>query len=112
MVKAKQLFLYHLGALDNLSTIALDVDCLILIDNSVINQAPIIHTALSNGAKCFLNDKITTPQWIQNILDTTDEMSEDDTKVKVCNQIQSVLDEKFIDLVEMDIDDLLMELEE
>lgn len=100
------------GAHENLHKIVNDVDCLILIDNSVINQAPIIYTALSSGAKCFINEKKAIPQWIQKILDISSEMVKDDTKVQVCNQIQSVLNEKFIELVEMDIDDLLMELEE
>lgn len=100
------------GAHENLEKIAFDADCLILIDNSVINQTPIIYTALSNGAKCFIDTEHTIPNWIQQILDKTTDTIEDDTKVQVCNQIQSVLDEKFIDLVQMDIDDILMELEE
>lgn len=99
------------GAHENLHKIVKDVECLILIDNSVINQTPVIYSALSSGSKCFINDKKTIPQWIQEILDKTDDTIEDTIKVQVCNQIQSILDEKFIDLVEMDIDDLLMELE-
>jgi predicted ABC-type ATPase len=111
-VPIDKIFKRYQGAIDNLNTIALDVDCLILIDNSVINQTPIIHSALSNGAKCFIHDENKMPQWIQNILDKTTEQMEDEIKVKVCNQIQSVLDEKFIDLVSMDIDDMLQQLEE
>jgi predicted ABC-type ATPase len=99
------------GSHENLNNIVQDIDCLILIDNSTINKPPIIHTALSNGSKCFIDTEHKMAEWIQQILDKTDDMIEDETKIKVCNQIQSVLDEKFVDLVEMDIDDLLSELE-
>lgn len=94
----------------NIELIAKDVDCLILIDNSTINQSPIIHAALSNGSKCFIDTNHCMPKWVQNILENVNTEVQDDTKVQVCSQIQSVLDEKFIELVEMDIDDLLMEL--
>ncbi|MEA3552834.1 MAG: zeta toxin family protein [Campylobacterota bacterium] len=110
-VPIDKIFKRFKGAHENLETIAKDVDCLILIDNSTINQAPIIHTALSNGARCSIDTENNMPEWIQQILDNTSEEIEDTSKVQVCNQIQSVLDEKFVELVEMDIDDLLMELE-
>lgn len=98
------------GAHKNLSQVSLDVDCLILIDNSVINQTPIIYAALSNGAKCFIHNEKSMPEWILEVLKKSDSEVEDEVKVHVCSQIQSVLDHKFIDLIALDIDDLLSEL--
>jgi len=111
-VAISKIFKRYDGALNNLKTIAQEVDCLILIDNSVINQAPIIHTALSNGAKCFINEECEVPEWIQEIIDITNDRLDDETKVNVCNQIQSVLDDKFIDLVNLDTDEMLKKLED
>lgn len=90
----------------NVKLISKDVDCLILIDNSVQNQSPIIYSALSKGSICLDNRK-DKPKWIQDMIDDTYEVSQDEEKVAVCNQIQSVLDNKFMALVELETDDLL-----
>lgn len=90
----------------NAKLISKDADCLILIDNSVQNQSPIIYSALSKGNICLDNGK-DKPNWIQDILKNMDNISPDDEKIAVCNQIQSVLDNKFMTLVELETDDLL-----
>jgi predicted ABC-type ATPase len=90
----------------NAKLISKDADCLILIDNSVQNQSPVIYSALSKGAIC-LDNKKDKPKWIQDILGCLDEVSQDKEKVAVCNQIQSVLDNEFMTLVELETDDLL-----
>lgn len=93
-------------SIQNVKLISRDADCLILIDNSVINHPPIIYSALSKGSICLDNGK-KKPKWIQDILDDMDEVSQDKEKVAVCNQIQSVLDNEFIALVELETDDVL-----
>ncbi|MEA2073574.1 MAG: zeta toxin family protein [Campylobacterota bacterium] len=93
-------------SIENVKLIAKDVDCLILIDNSVMNHSPIIHSALSKGSVCLDNGK-DKPRWIQGLLDGIDEVTQDEEKVAVCNQIQSVLDNEFMALVELETDDVL-----
>jgi predicted ABC-type ATPase len=93
-------------SIENAKLISNDADCLILIDNSVQNQSPIIYSALSKGNICLDNGK-EKPAWIQNIIDDIDEISQDEEKVAVCNQIQSVLDNEFMVLVELETDELL-----
>jgi predicted ABC-type ATPase len=90
----------------NAKLISKDTDCLILIDNSVQNQSPIIYSALSKGNICLDNGQ-DKPRWIQDIIEDLDELSQDEEKVAVCNQIQSVLDNEFMTLVELETDDLL-----
>lgn len=93
-------------SIENVKRIAKDVDCLILIDNSVMNQSPIIYSALSKGNICLDNGK-DKPEWIKGILNDIDEVAEDEEKVAVCNQIQSVLDNEFMALVELETDNML-----
>jgi predicted ABC-type ATPase len=93
-------------SIENVKLISKDVDCLILIDNSIINQSPIIYSALSNGNICLDNVK-DKPNWIEDILDGINEVSLEDDKVAVCSQIQSVLDHEFMALVELETDDVL-----
>jgi len=93
-------------SIENVKLIAKDVDCLILIDNSVMNQSPIIYNALSKGNICLDNGK-DKPEWIKGILNDIDEVTQDEEKVAVCNQIQSVLDNEFMALVELETDDVL-----
>ena len=90
----------------NAKIISKDADCLILIDNSVPNQSPIIYSALSKGNICLDNGK-NKPKWIQDILDGMDEVLPDEEKIAVCNQIQSVLDNEFMTLIDLEIDDVL-----
>lgn len=93
-------------SIENVKLILKDVDCLILIDNSVINQSPIIYSALSKGSICLDNGK-DKPKWIQEILDDMGEVSLDEEKVAVCNRIQSVLDNEFMALIDLETDDVL-----
>lgn len=93
-------------SIENAKLISKDADCLILIDNSVPNQSPIIYSALSQGNICLDNGE-NKPKWIQDILDDIGQASSDEEKVAVCNQIQSVLDNEFMTLVELDTDDVL-----
>jgi len=90
----------------NIKLISKEIDCLILIDNSVLNQSPIIYSALSKGNICLDTGKVK-PNWIQDILVNMDKVSQDKEKIAVCNQIQSVLDNEFMTLVELETDDLL-----
>lgn len=93
-------------SMQNVKLISKDVDCLILIDNSVPNHSPIIYSALSKGDIC-LDNKKDKPKWIQNILDDATKVSLDKEKITICNQIQSVLDNQFMALVELETDDVL-----
>lgn len=93
-------------SIENVKLIAKDVDCLILIDNSVMNQSPMIYSALSKGNICLDNGE-DKPEWIKGILNDIDEVVADEEKVTVCNQIQSVLDSEFMALVELETDDVL-----
>jgi hypothetical protein len=93
-------------SITNAKLISKDADCLILIDNSVLNQSPIIYSALSKGSICIDNEK-NKPKWIQDILDGVNDISLDEEKANVCNQIQSVLDNEFMTLIELETDDVL-----
>ncbi|MFW2554261.1 zeta toxin family protein [Aliarcobacter butzleri] len=107
-VAISKIFSRYAGALENLKIIAPITDCLIMIDNSVIDQTPIIYAATSNGNKCFVNERQgEIPNWINEILELLEYEEPDAEKLQICNQIQSVLDEKFIDLVQLDTDEML-----
>jgi len=97
-------------SLENAKLISRDADCLILIDNSVLNQSPVVYSALSHGYICLDNGK-EKPAWIQGILVDLKEVSVDEEKVAVCNQIQSVLDHQFMTLIELETDDVLDRLQ-
>lgn len=105
-VPIDKILLRYDKSIENVKLISKDADCLILIDNSVQNQAPIIYSALSKGNICLDNGK-EKPKWIQEILDEMDTFSPDEEKVAVCHQIQSVLDNEFMTLVELETDDVL-----
>ena len=107
-VAISKIFSRYSGALENLKIVAPIMDCLIMIDNSVIDQTPIIFAATSNGSKCFINERHgEIPKWINEILELLEYEEPDAEKLKICNQIQTVLDEKFIDLVQLDTDAML-----
>ena len=107
-VAISKIFSRYSGSLENLKIVAPLTDCLIMIDNSVIDQTPIIFAATSNGNKCFISERHgEIPKWINEILELLEYEEPDVEKLQVCNQIQSVLDEKFIDLVQLDTDDML-----
>lgn len=107
-VAISKIFSRYIGSLENLKVVAPLTDCLIMIDNSVIDQTPIIFAATSNGSKCFINEKQgEIPEWINEILELLEHEKLDTEKLQICNQIQTVLDEKFIDLIQLDTDEML-----
>lgn len=107
-VAISKIFSRYNGSLKNLKTVAPITDCLIMIDNSVIDQTPIIYAATSNGNKCFINEEQEEmPAWITEVLEVLEYEEPDPEKLQICNQIQSVLDEKFIDLVQLETDEML-----
>ena len=95
------------GSIDNVKSIIDEIDCLILIDNSQINQTPQIYTALSSGQQCFINDEEQTPEWIESLIADNTNKTDDEDKQKLCENIQSVLDVEFTSLIEMDTNDML-----
>lgn len=108
-VAISKIFSRYAGSLKNLKIIAKQADCLIMIDNSVIDEVPIVYAALSNGNQCYINgSEELLPTWIQDTLKELEKNKEDsDEKMKTCTQIQSVLDSKFSYLVNLKTDDML-----
>jgi len=107
-VAISKIFSRYKGSLENLTKISSSADCLILIDNSVIDQTPIVFAAISNGQKCYINDSSgDMPKWIGEVLDSIDKQFYSEDKIAVCNQIQCALDEQFMEFVAMDTDSML-----
>jgi predicted ABC-type ATPase len=97
----------YYGSISNIKKIVNDIDCLILIDNSIPNKAPKLYNALSLGNICYQEDG-NIPNWINEILEySKKELTADEEKVNVCTQIQSVLDTDFTQLIKMDTDEML-----
>ena len=97
----------YYGSISNIKKIVNDIDCLILIDNSIPNKAPKLYNALSLGNICYQEDG-NIPNWINEILEySKKELTDDEEKVNVCTQIQSVLDTDFTQLIKMDTDEML-----
>jgi predicted ABC-type ATPase len=94
-------------SINNLKMIINEIDCLILIDNSVINQTAKIYTALSSGNQCFINNESKMPTWISELLNDNLTKSEEADKQLLCEQIQGILDIEFKTLITMDTDDML-----
>lgn len=97
----------YYGSISNIKKIVNDIDCLILIDNSIPNKAPKLYNALSLGNICYQEDGLI-PNWINEILECSKkELADDEEKANVCTQIQSVLDTDFTQLIQMDTDEML-----
>lgn len=97
----------YYGSISNIKKIVNDIDCLILIDNSIPNKAPKLYNALSLGNICYQENGYI-PNWINEILEySKKELTDDEEKVNVCTQIQSVLDTDFTQLIKMDTDEML-----
>ena len=97
----------YYGSISNIKKIVNDIDCLILIDNSIPNKAPKLYNALSLGNICYQKDG-SIPSWINEVLECSKkELGNDEEKVSVCSQIQSVLDTDFTQLIKMDTDEML-----
>lgn len=97
----------YYGSISNIKKIVNDIDCLILIDNSIPNKAPKLYNALSLGNICYQENGYI-PNWINEILEySKKELTADEEKVNVCTQIQSVLDTDFTQLIKMDTDEML-----
>ncbi len=75
-------------------------DCVLLIDNSVMFEKPILYAALSHGNPCYFatSDK---PEWIDKILKTANdkEFIFDEEKRAKCEFLQEQIDNNFLSAV-------------
>lgn len=84
-------------SLENMATVAMETDCLILIDNSELDKPPVVLEALASGAVCYRAPQAEGVMWRERVLgDRHLPETDDPEKAAMCDLIQSVLEEGFV----------------
>lgn len=84
-------------SLENAAAIAMETDCLILIDNSELDTPPVVLEALASGAVCYRSPRADQIMWRQRVIPATPLPQTDDPEKKaMCDLIQSVLEAEFV----------------
>lgn len=96
-VPIKKILERYEKSLNNLAAVFTEIDCLILIDNSTLDETPTVLSAFTTGSICFITEAMNEVDWIRRVIPTNSPQSENPEKEQLCRLIQSALETGFVE---------------